>query len=79
MIYVNKNKRENRIMLKIKTGYYLETLTAEAMKLLWRDKSKMTEFENGEIVPNLAITEVRLGYQKDAGFFYAFVPNKSFG
>ena len=32
MIYVNKI--ENRITFKIKTGYYLEILTAETMKLL---------------------------------------------
>ena len=28
------NKIENRITFKIKTGYYLELLTPEAMKLL---------------------------------------------
>ena len=32
MIYVNKIK--NRIMFKIKIGFYLELLTPEAMKLL---------------------------------------------
>ena len=31
-IYINKIK--NRIMFKIKTGYYLELLTSETMKLL---------------------------------------------
>ena len=30
MIYVNK--RENRILFKIKTGYYLEVLTPKTMK-----------------------------------------------
>ena len=28
------NKIENRVMFKIKTGYYLELLTLETMKLL---------------------------------------------
>ena len=37
-IYVNKI--ENRITFKIKTGYYLELLTAETMKLLASTKSK---------------------------------------
>ena len=32
MIYVNKI--ENRINFKIKTGYYLDLLTPETMKLL---------------------------------------------
>ena len=32
MIYVSKI--ENKITFKIKTGYYLELLTSEAMKLL---------------------------------------------
>ena len=31
-MYINKIK--NRIMFKIKTGYYLELLTSETMKLL---------------------------------------------
>ena len=32
-------------MLKIKTGYYLELLTPEAMKLLGSTKSKITKKE----------------------------------
>ena len=39
MIYVNKI--ENRITFKIKTGYYLELLTPETMKLLGSTKSKI--------------------------------------
>ena len=34
-------------MLKIKTGYYLELLTPEAMELLGSTKSKITKKENG--------------------------------
>ena len=40
-IYINK--RENRIPFKIKTGYYLELLTPETMKLLGSTKSKITK------------------------------------
>ena len=40
MIYVNKI--ESRIMFKIKTGYYLELLTPETIKLLGSTKSKIT-------------------------------------
>ena len=50
MTYVNKI--ENRIMFKIKTGYYLELLTPEKMKAL--------KDENGENEPHLEITEVVL-------------------
>ena len=58
MIYVNKI--ENRITFKIKTGYYLELLTPETIKLLGSTKSKITEDENVENVPHLEITEVIL-------------------
>ena len=55
-IYINKI--ENRIMLKIKTGYYLELLTPETIKLLGSTKSKITKDENGENLIYLEITEV---------------------
>ena len=58
MIYVNKI--ENRITFKIKTGYYLELLTPETIKLLGSTKSKITEDENVKNVPHLEITEVIL-------------------
>ena len=49
-IYVNKV--ENRIIFKIKRGYYLEYLTLETMKLLGSTKSKITKNKNGENVPH---------------------------
>ena len=58
MIYLNKI--ENRITFEIKTGYYLELLALETMKLLGSTKSKITTNENVENVPNLEITEVVL-------------------
>ena len=58
MIY--KNKIENRIAFKIKTGYHLKLLTPERMKLLGSTKSKITKDKNGENVPYLEITEVVL-------------------
>ena len=60
MIYINKI--ENRIMFKVKTGYYLELLTPETMKLIENTKSKITKDENSENVPQLEITEVVLIY-----------------
>ena len=74
-------------MFKIKTGYYLELLTHESMKLLGSTKSKVTKDENGENVPHLEITEVILvhyniinnDYQHDSGVLYTFIPNRLFG
>ena len=54
------NKIENRVTFKIKTGYYLELLTPETIKLLGSTKSKITKNENGENVPYSEITEVVL-------------------
>ena len=56
MIYVNK--RENRILFKIKTGYYLEFLTPKTMKLLGGIKSKINKDKISETMSHLQITEV---------------------
>ena len=42
----------------VKTGYYLELLASETIKLLGNTKSKTTKNENGENVPRLEINEV---------------------
>ena len=47
-------------MFKIKTGYYLELLMSETLKLLGGTKSKMAKDENGENVSNLENTEIVL-------------------
>ena len=49
-IYVNKI--ENRITFKIKTGYYLELLTPQKIKLLGNTKNKITKDKNRENVPH---------------------------
>ena len=85
MIYLNKI--ENRIKFKTETGYNLELLTPETMKLLGSIKSKIIKDENGDNVPHLEITEVILvrcnivnnNYQQNSRVLYTFVPNKSFG
>ena len=43
------NKMENRITFKIKTGYYLELLMLETVKLLGSTKSKITKDEKVKI------------------------------
>ena len=58
MIYVNKI--ENRIMGKIKTGYYLKLLTPEMMKLCGSTKSKRTKNKNSKKVPHLEINKIVL-------------------
>ena len=57
-IYVNKIK--NRIVFKIKTGYKLELLTPETMKLLGSTKKDVDKDKDGENVPKLESVEVAL-------------------
>ena len=72
--------------MKIKARYYLKLLTPETMKLLGNTKSKITESENGENVPNLEITEVVLvhcnivnnNYQQNSRVSCTFISSKSF-
>ena len=86
-IITHVNRTENRIMFKIKSGYYLELLTPETMKLLGSTESKITKDKNGEKVPHLEVVELVLVhcnlvnnyYQQDSRILYTFVPNKTFG
>ena len=55
-IYINKI--ENRIVFKIKTGYKLELLSPETMKLLGSAKKDVDQDKDGENVPNLESVEV---------------------
>ena len=81
------NKIENRITFEIKTGYCLEFLTLETIKLLGSNENKIAKDKNGENVPHLEIAEVVLvhcnifnnDYQQDSGVLYTFVQNKPFG
>ena len=86
-IGIDINKIENKITFKTKTGYYLELLTSEIMKLLGSTRNKITKDEDGENVPHFEITEVLLvhcniennHYQQDSRVLCTFVPNKPFG
>ena len=86
-IRISINRIENRITFKIKSGYYLELLTPETMKLLGSTESKITKDKNGENVPHLEIVELVLvhcnlvnnDYQQDSRILFTFVPNKAFG
>ena len=59
-IRIYTNKIENRNTFEIKTGYYLELLTPETIKLLGSTQSKITKNKNGENVPYSEILEVIL-------------------
>ena len=52
-IEIYPNKIKNRIVFKIKTGYKLELLTPETMKLLGSTKKFVDKDKNGENVPKL--------------------------
>ena len=74
------------LRLKLKSGYYLELLTPETMKLLGSAESEITRDKNGENVPHLEVVELVLvhcnlvnnDYQQDSRILYTFVPNKTF-
>ena len=86
-IKIYSNKVKNRIVFKIKTGYKLELLTPETMKLLGSTKKVVDKDENSENVPKLKSVEVVLVhcclvknvYQHASKVLFSFVPNKQFG
>ena len=83
-IQIYPNKIKNRIVFKIKTGYKLELLTPETMKLLGSTKKDVDKDKDGEIVPKLESVEVVLvhcnlvknDYQHTSKVLFSFVPNK---
>ena len=85
-IKTSVSKIENRIIFKIKTGYYLELLTPKTMKLLGSTKNKKTKDKNVANVPHIEITEVivvhcntvNYDYQQNSRVLHIFVPNEPF-
>ena len=86
-VKIYPNKIKNRIAFKIKTGYKLELLTPDTMKLLGSTNKVVDKDNNGENVPKLEIVEVVLmhcnlvknDYQHTSKVLFTFVPNKKFG
>ena len=86
-IEIYPNKIKNRIVFKIKTGYKLELLTPETMRLLGSTKKDVDANKIGEIVPNLESVEVVLvhcnllknDYLRALKVLFSFVPNKQIG
>ena len=59
-ITVYQNKIKNRLVFKIKTGYKLELLTKETIKLLGSSKSIIDSNKNSKLVPKLESVETAL-------------------
>ena len=86
-ILIYANNISNRIVFKIKTGYKLELLSKETMKLLGSTKDTMNSDKNSENVPKLENAEVVLvhcnlvnnSYQQASRVLFTFVPNKQYG
>ena len=86
-VLIYANNISNRIVFKIKTGYKLELLSKETMKLLGSTSSIIDADKNSENVPKLENFEVVLvhcnlvnnSYQEASRVLFTFVPNKQYG
>ena len=86
-VQIYPNKIKNRIIFKLKSGFKLELLTPETMKLLGSTNKVVDKDKNGENVPKLESVEVVLvhcnlvknDYQHTSKVLFTFVPNKKFG
>ena len=54
------NKIQSRITFKVNSRCFIYLLTAETIKLLGSIENKISEDKNGENIPHLEITEVKL-------------------
>ena len=59
-VQIYPNEIKNRIVFKIKTGYKLESLFPEAMRLLGSTKKDVGKDKDGEIAPKWESVEVVL-------------------
>ena len=86
-IEIYQNKIKNRTIFKIKTGYKLELLSPETMKLLGSTNKDVDPDKNSENVPKLESVEVVLvqcnlvknDYQHTSKVLFSFLPNRQFG
>ena len=86
-ILIYANNITNRIVFKIKTGYKLELLLKETMKLLGSRTDTIDADKNSENVPRLENVEVVLvhcnlvnnSYQQASRVLFTFVLNKQYG
>ena len=86
-ILIYANTINNRIVFKTKTGYKLELLSKETMKLLGSTKDIIDSDKNRENLPRLENVEVvlvhcnlvNISYQQQSRVLFTFVPNKKCG
>ena len=86
-ILIYANTITNRIVFKIKTGYKLELLSKETMKLVGSTKDTIDADKNSENIPRLKNVEAVLvhcnlvnnSYQQHPRVLFTFVPNKQYG
>ena len=86
-ILIYANAINNRIVFKIKTGYKLELLSKETMKLLGSTKDIIDADTTSENVTRLENVEVVLvhcnlvnnSYQQHSRVLFTFVPNRQYG
>ena len=86
LIQIYPSNIKNRIVFKTKTGWKLELLTPETLKLLGSEKKDVDKDKNSENVPKLKSVEVFLvhcnlvknDYQHASKVLFTFVPNKQF-
>ena len=85
LIYVNEIN--NRIVSKIKSGYKLELLSKETMRLLGSLTDTIDGDKNSELVPKFKSVDLVLvhcnlvnnSYQQVSKVLFTFVPNKKYG
>ena len=77
----------NRIVFKIKSGYKLELLLKETMRLLGSLTDTIDSDKNSKLVPKLESVDLVLvhcnlvnnSYQQASKVLFTFVPNKKYG
>ena len=85
LIYLNEIN--NRIVFKIKSGYKLELLSKETMRLLGSSSDTIDGNKNSELVPKLESVDLVLVHcnvvnnncQQAFKVLFTFVPNKKYG
>ena len=86
-IQIYPNKIKNRIVFKVKTGYKLELLSPETIKLLGSAEIDADKDKDGEDVPkpeSVAVVLVHCNlvnnsYQQESKVLFTFVRNNQFG
>ena len=81
------NNINNRIVFKIKSGYKLELLSKETMRLLGNTADAIDGDKNSELVPKLKSVDLVLvhcnlvnnSYQQASKVLFTFVTNKKYG